>query len=126
MDNELQKKMDTYNEMLLENAAMTFTAEGISNDLKDFLSKKSIFVGEMLNGLASLIGAASTSRVSASRQKLFDDMMKHALIEVKTLNSTLNYVLSRVLDKEASLMPPAPPQKPKKTTRVKGKDSKNK
>lgn len=105
MDEELQKKMDTYNELLLKNAALTFSSEGISNDVKSFLSRKSVFVADMLTGLASLIEASSKGRVSANRQLLFDAMLEHALNEVKMVDSTFNYVLAKTFERESSLVP---------------------
>jgi len=126
MDEELQTKMDTYNEMLLKNTALTFSSEGVSNDVKIFLSRKATFVADMLNGLASLIEAASSGKVSSTRAKLFDDMIEHALIEVRTVNSTMNYVIAKTFEKESSFVPPeqraeenAPTKKVRSTRRKK-------
>lgn len=105
MDEELQKKMDMYNEMLLKSTALTFTSEGISKDIKSLLSKKAEFVSSMMTGLAALIEAASSSRKSTGkRQQMFDAMLEHALDESRTLNSTINYMLVRMFEKEACMV----------------------
>lgn len=111
MDEDTQKKMDTYNEMLLKSTALTFSSEGISNDVKSFLSRKAVFVSEMLTGIASVIEASSQGKVSPIRQKLFDRMLEHALDEVITVNSTMNYVLARVFERESSFVQPIPEKK---------------
>jgi len=104
MDEELQDKIDGYNEMLLRNTALTFSSEGVSADIKSLLSRKAVFVNEMLMGFANIIEASSHRKQSAARTKLFDAMLAHALEEVHAVNSAMNFVISRVLEREESLM----------------------
>jgi hypothetical protein len=125
MDEELQKKMDTYNEMLLKNTALTFSSEGVTNDIKVFLSRKAVFVTEMLNGLAAIIEAAARGKVSAARQKVFDQMLELALNECRMVSSTMNYVIAKTFEREMSFLPPNPQgqkiEEPSKKPKGKGR-----
>lgn len=103
MDEELQKKMDGYNEMLLKNTAITFSSEGLTRDLKVLITRKADFVADMLNGMAALIGSLPASKSSRKRAQMIDAMLNHALNEVHTVNSTMNYVIARIFEKEVAL-----------------------
>ena len=103
MGNEQQDSNDVYNEMLLKNAALSFSSEGIATDVSELLAGKAVFVSDMINSFAAIIGSSSGSRVSVERQKLFDDMIKYALSESKAVNSIFSRVLSEVLDVEDSI-----------------------
>ena len=125
MAEDLQEKMDRYNEMLLKSTALTFSSEGISRDIKGLISKKAEFVAEMLTGLASLIQSSSGPRTSAARVKVFDEMLVHALNEVRTVNSTMNYLIAKQFEKEASIVAPdsrKPQESPAAEKRVKGRN----
>jgi uncharacterized protein YfkK (UPF0435 family) len=104
MADEIREKIDQYNEMLLKNTALTFSSEGISRDIKVLISKKAEFVSDMLTGLAAVIDASSSHKVSSRRAKLFDEMLDHALLEVRMVNSTLNYLVAKQFEKEASFI----------------------
>jgi hypothetical protein len=105
MADDLQAKMDQYNEMLLKSTAITFSSEGISKDIKGLLFKKAEFVSNMLSGIAGIIEASSGSRmVSKKRARMMDDMVEHALLEIKTVSSTMNYVIARSFEREAALV----------------------
>jgi len=126
MAEDLQAKMDQYNEMLLKSTAVTFSSEGISKDIKGLLFRKAEFVSNMLSGVAQIIEASRSHKVSKKRARIMDDMVEHALMEIKTVDSTMSYVIARSFEREASLVREEPKQDPKQAVKDgdKGKSKK--
>lgn len=121
---DLQEKLDEYNELTLRNAALTFSTEGVSRDLKVFLARKAEFVSQTADAAARLAMAPSKS---PARNKAVDELVAHVLEEIRGTDSTINYVLMRILDREEALAAeaseglskPKAPAKKKKRTRKK-------
>jgi len=110
MENEdLTKKTDEFNEFMLKQAAITFSAEGVSRDLKNFIQKKIVHNRSNFENLTGIIYAITQSDSKVLKNKLFDKdspisgLLDHIIKEIKITDVALNLVTQNMLTKEALL-----------------------
>jgi len=111
VEGELQERMDEFNELLLRNTALTFSTEGVTRDLKALLARKADFVAQSADAAARIAAAPCKSAV---RSKSVDELVRHVVEEIKGTNSTLNYVIMKVVEREQALSTEAEDSKPKR------------
>jgi translation initiation factor 2 alpha subunit (eIF-2alpha) len=110
MENEeLMKKTDEFNEFLLKQAALTFSAEGVSRDLKNFIQKKIVHNRNNFENLTGIITAITQSDSKVLKNKLFEKdsqisgLLEHIIKEIKITDVALSIVMQNMLSKEALL-----------------------
>lgn len=125
MEDDVQRKLDEYNELLLRNTALTFSTEGVTRDLKAMLARKADFVAQAADAAARLAAAPCKS---SDRSKAIDELVRHVVEEVKGTNSTINFVIMKVIEREQALSMdekedrPRRRSSPKKMARKKPRD----
>lgn len=111
------KEMDAssqeeYNKQLLQQAAITFSREGISNDLRYLLQKKVNHNKVNLGYLTQLFDMAVDSESTKIQEMVFlknsslKRLLDHVCNEIIKTDALLNKAVDLVLDKEASLNGP--------------------
>lgn len=114
---EVQKKMDEYHEFLLKNAAITFSIEGMSRDIKNFIQKKISFNRVCLTQLTKIIHSISKSDLKDVKMSFMKKtetiykMFDHLYSEMKVTNTILNMVIQKSLEKEKILNDERPKEK---------------
>jgi len=98
------------NEEMLKNAALTFSLEGISRDLKNFLNKKVYYNTNSLKCLADIIESITQSNSKSIKEALLNkssltiQMYQHIFDEMRVTNLTLNFIIQKSLEREKNIM----------------------
>jgi len=105
----IDKKAEEFNEYMLKQAAITFSMEGISRDLKAFLQKKITHNRTNMTQLSALISSIMQSGSKSVKENVFKkgsyiaDMLEHTVKESKFIDVALNLIIQNILTKEAIL-----------------------
>jgi len=108
-EEEQRKKLEDYHEFLLQNAAVTFSLEGISRDLKTFIQKKIMYnintIRHLTSMYRSLSGCTSKEVQNAlvNPNYLLNQMLNHVFEEMRTTNMSLNVIIKKMLERESNL-----------------------
>jgi len=105
----IKRKFEKFNEERFKNTAVTFSLEGISNDLKVFINKKVNFntkiTEQIMNLLYSVVGSDKdvVKEISKNKDNPLFKLLEHLVGEIKTVNEVLNYIIDGLLEREDSL-----------------------
>ena len=108
-DENIEKKLEQFNEFMLKQAAITFSMEGVSKDLKSFLQKKLSHNKTNITQLATMISAISQSPSKELRDgslrkgSILYDLLSHVMKEAKFTDMALNLIIQNIMTKEAML-----------------------
>lgn len=108
-EEHMEKKLEEFNEFLLKQAAITFSMEGVSKDLKSFLQKKLAHNRTNITQLANMVSAVSQSPSkelrdgSLRRGSILYDLLSHVMKEAKFTDMALNLIIQNIMTKEAML-----------------------
>jgi len=104
-DNTPNELPEDLNEDLLQSVALTFSSDGISKDLKNFIQKKLFLTTNVFRDITQL--ASSFTKSSPEVQALLTDtespisvMLKDSFKEVQITNKTLNKIVKNTLEQE--------------------------
>lgn len=109
MSEEMDERLRDYNEFMLKNAALTFSLEGLSKDLKSFLHKKISYNTEMMKHLTSMFRSVTTCEEKEVRMALLKEdslvraMVKHLYQEMRVTDMALNLIIQKLLERENTL-----------------------
>lgn len=107
-DDELKKKIEEFNEARLESTAITFTSEGISNDIKEIIRMKSILNTKVMGHLSSILSNLTKSdkktldflfNNSSPLYKIFTNLNE----ELTNTNQLMNFIINSLIVEEQSL-----------------------
>jgi hypothetical protein len=107
MNNE--EENDEYNKQILKQTALTFTREGISNDLKYFIQKKITHNKTNLSYLTQLIDITVNGNSDEMIQITFGDksplrqLLDHICIEIMKTDVLLDKAINFVIEKDLTL-----------------------
>lgn len=108
-DNEKDQNTEEFNKQLLKHTAVTFSMEGVSNDLKYFIQKKVNHNKTNLIYLTQLMDLALSSEsedigdfVTKEGSPLID-LLIHVCSEIKQTDVILNKTLEAVLKRDSLL-----------------------
>jgi len=107
MNNE--EENDEYNKQMLKQTALTFTREGISNDLKYFIQKKITHNKTNLSYLTQLIDIAVNGNSDEMFQMTLRDgsplrqLLDHICIEIVKTDVLLDKAIDFVIEKDSTL-----------------------
>jgi len=105
----IKRKFEKFNEERLKTAAVTFSLEGISRDLKVFIHKKVHFntkVTEQVMGLLYSIMNADKRNIKElleNKENPLFKLLEHLVGEVKSVNDILNYIIDGLIAREEVL-----------------------
>lgn len=112
-NDDIKKKMENFNEHMLKATAITFSMEGISKDIDNYIQKKITFNNRSMKHLTDLIRCLSESKNTTFVTRLTNHtdkkkptlfrLIEHIAEEVEITNSILNFVIQNVMEKESSL-----------------------
>ncbi|MBD3261274.1 MAG: hypothetical protein GF334_06250 [Candidatus Altiarchaeales archaeon] len=109
MSDEMDDRLKEYNEFMLKNAALTFSLEGLSKDLKSFLHKKISYNTEMMKHLTSMFRSVTTCEEKEVRLALLKEdslvrsMVRHLYQEMRVTDMALNLIIQKLLERESTL-----------------------
>lgn len=107
---DLNQKAKEFNEFLLKQTAVTFSMEGLSKDLKVFLSKKISHNKTNLTQVSSIIQSLMCSDSKPIKEATLKkgsavlDLLNHIIKEVKITDTMLDILISTMINKEDSLL----------------------
>ena len=102
---------DEFNRKILEQAALTFSAEGISKDLKGYLQKRITHNRIILNNLTQMMDLTLNSSSKKVRDEAYAKegplwiLLNHAVKEIVRTDDFLDTVLFHVIQKELNVPP---------------------
>jgi len=110
-ENSMEDSLDpnSLGELMLKNAALTISAKGISDDLKEVIKIKTNFIKEILKDTIKLTESflsckdKKTINSALSREGVLRSMLEHTLTEVFVTNTTLNNILTSFILKEQNI-----------------------
>ena len=120
-DEKMEKKIEEFNEFMLKQAAITFSLEGVSKDLKNFLQKKIAHNRTNITQLTSLVTAVAQSPSKELRDgaiqknSLIHTLLDHVVKEVRFTDMVLNVIIQNIMNKEAMLSSDRSPSKDQET-----------
>jgi len=97
---------EEYNKKILEQAALTFSAEGTSKDLKGFLQKRITHNRIIMNNLTQMMDLTLNSSSKKVRDAAYEKegplwvLLNHAVKEIMRTDDMLDSVLFHVIQKE--------------------------
>jgi hypothetical protein len=105
----IKRKFEKFNEERLKTAAVTFSLEGISRDLKTFIHKKVHFNTKVTEQVMTLFYSAMNADKKNVKDLLNNkssplfQLLEHLVVEVKTVNDVLNYIIDGLIAREEVL-----------------------
>jgi fatty acid/phospholipid biosynthesis enzyme len=108
-DEKMEKKIEEFNEFMLKQAAITFSLEGVSKDLKNFLQKKIVHNRTNITQLTSMVTAVAHSpskelrEGSLTKGSIMYGLLDHIVREIRFTDMALNVVIQNIMNKEAML-----------------------
>jgi replication initiation and membrane attachment protein DnaB len=118
IEENMDKKLEEFNEFMLKQAAITFSMEGVSKDLKGFLQKKISHNKTNITQLALMVSSIAQSPSKELRDgavkkgSIIHLMLDHVLKEIRFTDTVMNVVIQNVLNKEAMLSSEKATQQP--------------
>lgn len=110
MQDDLKNKFEEFNEQVLKNTAVTFSLEGFSKDLNNYVQKKITFNTRMMKHLTLLVNSIIQSDSKAIKNSLLREdslpvtTLKHIYEESQVTNGLLNYIIQKNIENESSLV----------------------
>ena len=108
-EEDLKKKFEKYQEDMLKNAAITFSMEGLSKDIKFFLQKKMSYNLDCQKNIVELVKAVSSCEDTKVRSSLLNEgsivrsMLMYSYGETRLVDMMLNMIIQKIFEKEVSL-----------------------
>ena len=108
-EEDLKKKFEQYQEDMLKNAAVTFSMEGLSKDVKFFLQRKINYNLECQKNVTELVKAVTSCTDPVVRSSLLKDgsVVKSMLIynygEMRLTDMMLNMLIQKIFEKEVAI-----------------------
>jgi len=102
------------NERMLKNAALTFSLEGISRDLKAFINKKVYYNTNSLRSVSEIIdsitrcGNKRVKEALLNKTSVTSKMYQHVFDEMRVTNLTLNFIIQKIMERERSIVTSKP------------------
>ena len=109
IEDQMDKKIEEFNEYMLKQAAITFSMEGASKDLKSFLLKKLSHNRTNLYHVSEMVAAVAHSPSKEIREgslkkgTALHSLLEHVVKEVKFTDMALDLIIQNLMVKETML-----------------------
>jgi len=101
---DLNEKMKNFNEQLLNDAAITFSLEGISKDLRFIINKKTWYCVTVFKQISRLIDYITTTEQRSTHltkmEEQLNDLLSEVSSEIKKTNQIINQIADNLLENE--------------------------